>query len=110
MWVLYARIWRRGTQHPFSSFMNGGKSVAASAARVHQFPHHCIQVERCRLLARRELLEVFDLLGHDRLHGVNDEGVRDHPVIVGVRVLISPLKRVAAQMEDLWGPQVDEWL
>src|ERR1700720_4527789 len=90
--------------------MKVDKSVAAAAACVFQCPQHRIQVERGRLLTRRELPEVLDLPGYDRLHSVDDIGVAHHPVPVVVRVLVGPFKRVAAQVEYLWNPQAEEWL
>src|SRR5260370_37029925 len=82
----------RRTQHLSCSSIPDGRSVGAAPARVHQCPHHRVQVEGGGLLTRRELPEVLDLLGYHRLHSVNDVGVRDHPVIVVVRVFIKPLE------------------
>ena len=46
-----------------------------AAACVLQCSHHLVEIERRRLLARRVLHEVIDLLCHQSLHLVNDEGV-----------------------------------
>src|SRR5271165_4970561 len=60
-------------------------SVAGAAMGLFQLSHDGVEVEGRRLLARRVLLEVGDLLRHDRLHPINDVGVRDQPIPVGVR-------------------------
>ena len=55
------------TQHHRSSTCDG-RLVATAAARVHQCPHHRIQIEGGGLLTRRDLPEVVDLLGYHRPH------------------------------------------
>jgi len=75
-----------------------------------ELPEHLVEIERGRPLTWRELDVVLDLLGHERLHLVKEVGMRDHPIPVSVRVFIRPLKRVAAQVEYLWGPELDERL
>ena len=61
-----------------------------------EFPHHSIQVEGCRFLARREFGEGFDLLGDRVLHIVDDVSVRDHPIPIRIRVFIGALERILA--------------
>jgi hypothetical protein len=54
--------------------------------------------------------ECRELLGYDRLHAADQLGVRDHPVPVGIRVLVGPPERIAAQVEHLGRTQSCEWL
>jgi hypothetical protein len=55
--------------------MGPRRSMVAAAARLFQIAHHCIEVERGRLLPRRELHEVLDLAGDHGLHHVDDVGM-----------------------------------
>jgi len=65
-----------------------------------QLSQERVEVERGRLLTRWKGDIRFDLLGDDGLHRIDDVDVRYHPVPVGVRTLVSPLERVAAQMKS----------
>ena len=51
---------------------------------VRHLRQHRVQVERSRLLPRRELGEVRDLPRHQRLHLVHHENVINHPVPVNI--------------------------
>src|SRR4029450_1436297 len=51
---------------------------------VRHLRQHRVQVERSRLLPRRELGEVLDLPRHQRLHLVDHEKVIDHPVPIDI--------------------------
>ena len=86
------------------------RSMVAAAAGCFQIAHHGIQIERGRLLPRRELHEVLDLAGHHGLHHVDDVRMGEHPVPIGVRVLVGPLERISPQVEQLRRPQLDERL
>ena len=74
-------------------------SMPGAAVRLLYRSHDRVEVERRRLLARRERLEFGDLVRHQRLHRIEDVDVRDQPIPVGVRVLVSPLERIAAQVD-----------
>src|SRR5690348_13536250 len=71
--------------------------MIAAAGPVLDLPEHLVEVECGRLLTRREPHESLDLLCNEPLHSVQQVGVGDHPVPVGVRVFVRPLERVAAQ-------------
>src|SRR5437762_5454867 len=75
--------------------------MIAAAGPVLDLPEHLVEVERGRFLTRREPHESLDLLRDEALHTVEQIGVGDHPVPVGVRVFVRPLERVAAQVEHL---------
>ena len=62
-----------------------------------QIREYRVQIEGSWLLARRELLKGLDLAGYQRLHRVDEVDVRNHPVEVSVRVLVSSLKRIAPE-------------
>ena len=76
-------------------------SVAGAAVRLLQRAHDGVEVERCRLLPRRERLEVGDLSRHQPLHPIEDVGVRDDPIPVGIRILVRPFERIAPQWNIL---------
>src|SRR5512139_1767287 len=76
-------------------------SVLGTAGRVLQGFEDRVQVEGGGLLPRGELLERLDLPRDESLHQVDEVGVRDQPIIVGIRVLVGPLEGVAPQVEDL---------
>ena len=61
-------------------------------ARHHR--HHRVQVERSRLLARRELDEVLDLRRHKPLHEVELGNVINHPIPVSIGIEVGALERV----------------
>ena len=71
---------------------------------------HRVKVERRRLLPRRELGESLDFRGHHGLHQVHLRHVTDHPVEIGIRVVLGPFKRVATEIHDVRDPQLHERL
>src|SRR5512137_2163833 len=85
-------------------------SVVCAARRVLQGREDRVQVEGGGVLPRRELLEGLDLTRDESLHQVDEVGVGDAPVPVGVGVLVGPLEGVAPQVEDLRDAQLDEGL
>ena len=63
-----------------------------------------------RRLARRIFLQGHEELAGDDLHGAKHEGAVDHPVVIGVRVVLRLLERVAPQVEEQRQAQLDERL
>ena len=63
--------------------------------------HDRVEVERRRLLPRRELHEVLDLLRHDFLHQIHLRDVIDHPIPIGVGVEVGAFERIATQVHDV---------
>ena len=82
----------------------------AATGRVLEMLEHCVQVERSGLLTRRELFKSLYLLGDERLHPVDDIGVGNQPIPIGVRVFIRPLERIAAKVEHLRRSELHERL
>ena len=58
--------------------------MVGAAGRLSDLPKHCIKVERSRFLTRWKFKERPDLLGNKFLHPIEEIGVGDHPVPVGV--------------------------
>src|SRR5215472_278078 len=68
-----------------------------------------IDAEAGRLLARRELLEGLEVLGHDGLGRHQEEGAIGHPLVIEEScVEVGAFERIAAHVEDLWHPQADK--
>ena len=61
-------------------------------------------------MTRRVFYKVVDLLGHQRLHSIQQVGVRNDPIPIGVRVFVGSLERVAAQVEHFRRPEFHERL
>ena len=71
---------------------------------------HLRQVERTRRLAGRIVLHrLEELAGHLRDRH-DDVRPVEEPVVVGVRVVLGPLERIAAQVEEQRHAQLDERL
>ena len=75
-----------------------------------QLLHHFIEVEAGGLLPLRILLEGHQELAHVILRGHENEGVIEHPVVVGVRCDVRPLVGIEPQVEDLGNAQGHERL
>src|SRR5262245_55204922 len=63
--------------------------------------HHGVEVERRRLLARRELLEARDPLGRDGLSGNEDEHSIGKPLVVE-DALRATLEGIRTDVVDHW--------
>ena len=68
----------------YSFHLPNRNSMRFAARRFLQLPQHRVQIEGRWLLARRELLERLDLLGHERLHSIDKISVRNHKIPVGI--------------------------
>src|SRR5438270_8682516 len=84
--------------------------MVGAAGRLLDLLKHCIQVEGGRLLTRWKFSECPDLLGNEILHTVEEIGVGDHPVPIGIRVFVRTLEGIAAQIEHFRRPQLHERL
>ena len=78
-------------------------------AVLHLF-QNLIEVKRRRFLARRELGEGLDLLRGQRRRRIDGKDVIEHPLPIGVRVLIRPLEWVAPQVKELGQAHLDKGL
>src|ERR1700730_937338 len=89
--------------------LTSGPSLVA-ALLPHQHFHGLVDREAARLLPRWELLERLQVLRHDRLRRYQDKDVLDEPSDVIAGLLLRPLERVGAQVEQLWRAQRDQRL
>ena len=68
------------------------------------------QVEGACRLARRIILHGSEELSRQLLDGDENEHSLQEPIVVGVRVVLRFLERIAAQIEQQRHPQLNEWL
>src|SRR4029079_527888 len=68
------------------------------------------QVEGACRLARRIILHGSEELSRQLLDGDENEHTLQEPIVVGVRVVLRFLERIAAQIEQQRHPQLNEWL
>src|SRR5262245_14447920 len=86
-----------------------GLCFAPSAAlRFRHLLQYLFDAEARRLLARREVLERVDELGHQRLSGDDKERPLEGPIVVGIRGYVCPLIWVQTQVEYLGQAAADE--
>src|SRR5262249_1010102 len=83
--------------------------MGAAARRRFELPEPLIEVEGCGFLPRRIFDKVLDLLRDKGLHSIEDIGVRYQPIPIGIRILVSPLEWIAAQVKHFRGPQFYKW-
>jgi len=83
------------------------KALAPAHGRFQLF-FDLAEIERARRLARRIVLHRLQKVGGEPLHGHENEGPVEHPVIISVRVMLRPLERIAPQIEQQRNPKLDE--
>ena len=91
----------RLVHHDIGPAATDDELVIAATVRVLHLPQYSVEIERRRLLTRRKLLKCLDLVGDNRLHPIQKIGVGDHPIPIGIRILIRAFERIAAQIEHL---------
>ena len=78
------------------------------ADRQLQLGHGLVDAEAGGALARGIFLERIEEFHCRGLGGVNDEGLREEPVVVGIRRDVGAFERVGMQVEELGQPQRGE--
>src|SRR5215218_5214824 len=73
--------------------------------RPRQLVEHALQVERARLLARRELGQGLDVAGDEDLGRHQQEDAVDAPAAVAHAFLVGALERIGPEVEQLRDPQ-----
>src|SRR5690349_11107866 len=71
-----------------------------TGGRISKLLHGLFNREAAGLLARRELLEAYEMLRHQRLRRDEHEGMLDKPSHIVARLMLGPLERVGAQVEQ----------
>src|SRR5215470_9737346 len=77
-----------------------------SRRRVPELFHSLFDREAAGPLTRGELLEACDMLRHDHLRRDDDERVLDEPSYVIACLMLRPLERIGAQVEQQGHPQL----
>src|SRR6266567_4734508 len=83
-----------------SSPFRRAMTMLIARRRVPELLHGVLDRERAWLLAGLELLEACKMLRHERLCRDEHKGVLDEPSHVVARLVLSPLERVGAQVEQ----------
>src|SRR5262245_3481327 len=78
--------------------------------RVPELLHGLLDREAARLLARGELLKALEVLRHERLRRDEHEDMLDEPSHVVARLVLAPLERVGAQVEQSGHAQLHQRL